>query len=197
MLKNRKQNRRLLIMLVAIVGLAIVGLFAINVQQAQADRNPVGQITDMESGSATPGSLTDNAKTESGVFGAMVKMVSALVLVLVAVYAGLYLLKRLMNRRHGGVSCEDALEVLKTVYLGPRKTVSLIKVADRSVLVGVTDHQVSMLTELDAEETARALATTSETPRAESFESFGHVLKTASAKIGRLNLRRKGTVLES
>ena len=47
---------------------------------------------------------------------------------------------------------------------------------------------------VDAEETAQALAVTPAAPRS---ESFGRVLKTASARISRMTLKRKETVLES
>ena len=118
---------------------------------------------------------------DSDVLGALLKMLSALVIVIALVYVGLHLLRRTMGKRYAGSSM-DALEVLQTTYVGQHKAISLVRVADRSVLVGVTDNQISPITELSAEETAR-IRESVETAGDTTTDSFARLLTTAGEKL--------------
>jgi flagellar protein FliO/FliZ len=169
----------------------MAALFAINVEQATADKALPGnsqgavqeQTADSESGVLPDGDVVK----------AIIKMISALIIVILVVYLGLYLLRRLMGRRYGQATGSDVLEVLQTAYIGPHKAVSLVKVANRSVLIGVTDHQVSVLTELDAAETQEILAATEVGER----ESFASTLRRSVEKVREIGLRKKRPVLET
>jgi len=109
----------------------------------------------------------------------MVKMLVALGVVVVAIYIGIFLLKKLMNRRHTAGSASNLLQVLETAYLDPKKSLSLVRVADKSVLIGVTDNQISVLTEFDSEHTEQVMKMTIQQRQGEGFMSL---LKSASDK---------------
>jgi flagellar protein FliO/FliZ len=110
----------------------------------------------------------------------IIKMITALGVVIVCIYIGIWLLKKLTNRRYTNGRKAFMLEVLETAYIDPKKSLSLVRVADRSVLIGVTDNQISVLTELDTELTKAAMDAASKGTQGESFSTM---LKSATQKI--------------
>jgi flagellar biosynthetic protein FliO len=174
----------MIITVIVIVALALVGLTMINVDPAQADlaTGPAG--SDAVEAPASDPSLT----------AAVVKMVSALAVVIAVVYAALYALRKLMGRKNGARGGRGSLELLETTYVGQRQSISLVRVGERSVLVGVTERQISTLTELDADETA-ALAREIPTPATE--DSFSRALSRATGKLKMLGLKKKQAALET
>jgi flagellar biogenesis protein FliO len=190
-MNNGMKKRRLIPGVIVLLLAAFIGLFAINIDQVAAEKGQDKVHPPMTAGT------TEEATAESfdvGVpVGSIVKMVSALVIVVFCIYIGLLLLKRLMNSRYRGKGRDDLLEVIHTTYVGPKKMVSLVRVADRSVLVGITDQSISMLTELDAEETAEVLT---EEPRDQSAVDFSGVLRSAGDKIKSFRLKRNAVVQE-
>lgn len=192
--RNKKQNRRMIITVAVIVAAAFTGLFMINVDRVAADKTTaIGSLSqpaaDGQNTEPVGKSLYNGGSLALSTF----KMISALVVVLVCIYLGVYFLKKLMGRRSAANGRNNLLQVLESAYVGPKKTVSLVRVADRSVLIGVTDNQISILTELDAEET---LAITAATVENES-EGFNRLLKTACDRFKKLHPKRNRAVLEN
>jgi len=184
--KSSKQNRRMIVTVTVVLAVAVAGLTFLDVNPVRADRG------------ATDAGLTTQASDqvalgEGNLIGALLKMLSALAIVVAVVFGSLYLLRRLMGRRQVGSRGCDALEVLQTTYVGPHKAISLVRVANRSVLVGVTDSQISMLSELDAAETEQIRAETSQPER----EPFSNMLRNASEKVREIGLRKKQAALET
>lgn len=182
--------------------LALAGVTMVKIDPARADR-ALSTETPATAGTSggTDGSVSPGVTPQEGgppakpsVGAAVVKMISALALVIVALYGGLYLLRRLMGRRQGGSLGIDTLEVLQTTYVGQHKAISLVKVGKRSVLVGVTDNQISTLTELDAEETDEILG---QTAPLLAHESFTRVLSGAAGKLKMMGLKKKQAALET
>ncbi|MEA2031773.1 MAG: flagellar biosynthetic protein FliO [candidate division Zixibacteria bacterium] len=148
-MKNNKPKRRSIITVVVIIAVAIVGLLAINTDPVTADRG-VNQVDTEDSG-------MKYETFASSALPALLRMVSALVVVIACIYGAILLLKRLMGRNYRGSGQLRALEVLETTSIAPKKTVSLIRVADKSVLVGVTENGMSVLTELSSDQTAKVM----------------------------------------
>ncbi|MCK4301321.1 MAG: flagellar biosynthetic protein FliO [candidate division Zixibacteria bacterium] len=189
---NSNRNRRSLALVGGILLVAIVGLLVINPGSGQSDRlAPSGSsghttVTGDENGQAKP-TYTNT------VLPSLLRMGAALVLVIACIYGGLYALKRLMSGRRSGDRRSGALEVLETTFVAPKRTVSLVRVADKSVLIGVTDSRISVLTELDARQTAEIMAV--QTNRKES-DSFKKLLTAASGRVRRISLGRSRAALE-
>lgn len=100
-------------------------------------------------------SARENAGVLSeGLFPSMAKIVLVLIAVIIAIYATLALLKKLMGRRVAGGGSADVIEVIETCYLAPKQSLSLVRIGERSALVGVTDSGIHPVMELSAEETA-------------------------------------------
>ncbi len=79
--------------------------------------------------------------------GSMAQATLALVLVLIAVFAAAYVLRRL--RKFGGTVCAHGIEVVSQAALGSKERAVLLKVAGVHVLVGVAPGQVNLLHVLD------------------------------------------------
>jgi flagellar biogenesis protein FliO len=83
---------------------------------------------------------------------------------------------------------------METAYLAPRRAVSLVRVADKSVLIGITERNISILTELDEEKTA-AIARAGET--AAGKNGFAELLQSATRRVRELGLKKRSAVLEN
>ncbi len=72
-----------------------------------------------------------------------------LALVIALIYASLYLLRRWKGILPGAPVRQ--LAVMETLRLSPRQSLHLVKVSDRLVLIGATDQNLSLLTEVKGE----------------------------------------------
>ncbi|MFH1688295.1 MAG: flagellar biosynthetic protein FliO [bacterium] len=162
-----------------IVGLAVTGLILLNVNQSAA----VNETAAAALGQAAQPETQMTAIDEFGDSGlaAIGKMTAALVVVIFAIYGGVWLLRRLSGGR-GSRKEQRLLEVLETAYLGPKKSVTLLRVADKSVLLGVTETGMSVLTELDADQTTVALAGPEQVT---SGDNFDRLFASASRQLQR------------
>lgn len=188
---NDSMSKRRWIIVALILATAGTGLVLINIAPVTADNSGTKSevVTTAE---ANPGDL--GSSLSSTVLPSMGKMISALIIVLVCIYLGLMLLKRLMGRGPGRSQGGDLLEVIETTYLAPKKSVALVRVADKSVLIGVTDNQISILTELDAVQTAEILVRPEN--RAPVADRFGPMFQTAMDKIKGLRSGAVKTAIE-
>ncbi len=185
MAQNNPSRRRAITTSI-ILALALIGMFLIT------SNRPGNSSPLFAQSETTTQSTTDTAATSAPAYQPMVdtagatssilKMVMALVIVIICIYAGIWLLKKLTARRHGGNRKAFMLEVLETAYIDPKKSLSLVRVADKSVLIGVTDNQISVLTELDTELTKAAMEAAT---HGSQGDSFSNMLKSATQKLGR------------
>ncbi len=184
---NSKANKRLYIAVAIIVGVAVIGLFFINTGRATADVAKPVTTTPDASGSGQIG-------LGQTVVPSLLKMASALIIVVFCIYGSVFLLKKGFGRKLSHNRRNSALELLETTYVGPKKSISLVRVADRSVLVGVTDNQISVLTELDAEATQAVLVCDGEEEQPAKFKDL---LTTASQKVREFTVKGKKAAIES
>lgn len=185
--------------------MAVIGLATLNTPQVRAGQSlnndvtqDAAQLDEAGMAGATAGTKAGLSPEKSPVTSmsatsSILKMVSALVVVVICIYGAIFALKKLMGRKITGRSgSEGILEVLETAHLGPKKMVSVVRIADRSVLIGVTDNQISLLSELDEVRTAQITTA----PEQEiASRSFGDLLKSATARIKELSRGKPQTAL--
>jgi len=82
-------------------------------------------------------------------FTSLIKMISSLLLVLGLILALAYGTRRFLRSRFSRWQTAPLVQVLSTAYLGPKKEISIIEVGQQYLVVGVTPHQISLLTRLD------------------------------------------------
>jgi flagellar biosynthetic protein FliO len=180
-------KRRLIPALVVLLLAAVIGLVAIDAGDVTAQRG-----ADRTTESAQSPKPSQDFDIDAPV-GSIVKMLSALVIVVFCIYVGLYLLKRMMTARYRSGSGRQLLEVIESTHVGPKKIVSLVRVGDRSVLVGVTDQQITVLTELTSDETGLLLTTEAESVERESFSSL---VRSAGDRLRRFGFKRSAVTQE-
>lgn len=193
MLRNKNKRRRIPILAIVVIGAAIAGLALIDVGHIGAQ--PQSSSTEVGDNTATGAPLT--TRTDSSLVWPVVKMLSALAVVILAVYMAMYALKRLNNRRSAGSAAPGSLDLMQTIYVGPHKTVSLVRVGKRSVLVGVTEQNISTLTELTAEETDSLTSAEDVTSRLSQAGNFAGMLEAARDKLKSIAARNKDTAAQS
>ena len=180
---NKKRGRLgLVIVLVA----ALVGVLLIGVGRNDDHATVWAQSAQMAAPTTTTDSISQATSTEyqpmagkSEAATSLIKMLLALAVVVVCIYVAVFLLKKLMANRRGGRNGNSLLEVIETAHLDPKKSLSLVRIADKSVLLGVTENQISVLTELDPERTRAAMQQTSQQQNEDGFMTM---LKSASDK---------------
>lgn len=121
-----------------------------------AEASPAAQSA-QSAGPTAPSAVTAAAKPESEIpvvlpsrvpateaGSAFWRVVASLALVS-AVGAGIYIFSRRWSRSRDQGGNKARIEVMHQLHLGPRKSVCLIRVSGEAVLIGVTDHNVSLI----------------------------------------------------
>jgi len=136
--QSRHNGRRLLIWLwpgVAFLGLMVLAAF---------QPGP---------GSATAATGQTPALNWAGV---VARLVLAFVVVAGLAYGGIWLLKRWMNR-NGESAGNGVVSLVATSYVAPKKQISVVRVFDRLLVVGVAETGLTLLTEIGPEEAEEKL----------------------------------------
>ncbi|MCH7886873.1 MAG: flagellar biosynthetic protein FliO [Candidatus Marinimicrobia bacterium] len=111
-----------------------------------------GQIADTTSNQVkTPESEWSDSKVSGniGFIEAMVRGIGALLLIMVLIYGFVWLLRYFMSKKSFGNPTSEYIRVVSTTYVAPKKSVALIQVYDKAVLIGITENSMNMLTELN------------------------------------------------
>ena len=187
-MNNTNSKRRAVTRIAVLAGLlvAVVVISSLVTKSGSGDL-----VTAVEAQPLTQLVGADQSTGITEALGPITRMVGALIVVILCIYIGLFVLRKMMGIRHHAIADSGALQILQTAHLAPRRSVSLIKVANRAVLVGVTDTHLSVLTELSEEETAEILQTSQSSPEP---EQFGNFLAQAMQKIRDLRPHRQETV---
>lgn len=77
-----------------------------------------------------------------------IKMFSALLLVLGIFMGSFYLLRRVV-KRDVGTRGRNVIRIIDRSYIGVKKSVTLVDVAGKVLVLGVTDNQISLLTQIE------------------------------------------------
>jgi flagellar biogenesis protein FliO len=100
------------------------------------------------------GSETAAASMDTGVAGMAAKTIASVVVVLGLLYASMYAMKVISRKTGKGGVKNDVVAVLHRTHIAPKKAIYIIKIANRAMVVGVTDVQISHLADLSEEEAA-------------------------------------------
>jgi flagellar biosynthetic protein FliO len=194
---SKKSKRTLLVIIIILI--VSTGFIAAKFGVVSADGGMVN------SDDKLAGSLNQNAvekatslqsvQGDESITLALIKLLAALIVVVVGIYGFLLLLRRMMGQKFSGNRKSNLLEVIETTYVAQKKSVSLVKFADRSVLIGVGESGISVLAELDELTTSEMLAKTDLNEKAAT--GFKHFLSEARVKLTGLNLKTLKTFSHS
>jgi flagellar biosynthetic protein FliO len=76
----------------------------------------------------------------------LVKMVSALAVVLGIMIAAMYFLKKFIKGAGTGVDDGKFIKIISTRYIGPKCSIMLMDVLSNIIVVGLANNQITMLT---------------------------------------------------
>jgi flagellar biosynthetic protein FliO len=110
-------------------------------------------------------------------------------IVVIGIYGFLYVLRKMMGSKFSGNRKSRMIDVMETAYIAQKRSVSLIRFHDRSILVGVSDNSIQPLAELSAEETSKILAEYAEEKPAPGFRN---ILGDAKEKFKSWNITALG-----
>lgn len=108
-----------------------------------AEQEKVAAATPAKEADIVMPSLTDS------VLPSLTKIGLSLLLVIVVIYGTIYLMRKLSGNRLAGAGSKKLVQLIEQTYLAPKKSVCLVKLADRAVLLGMTDTQINFLTEIE------------------------------------------------
>lgn len=190
-MKNNKIKTRSIIGTSLIIAVALIGLIFVKTDYVAADRVNLPTSQSIENVYSPLGSESSSGLS---VLPSLIRIISALVIVVVCIYVGIFLLKKLMSKRSGQRAISGNLEIIETIHIAPRKSVTLLRIGEKSILVGTTEGSMSLLCEQDEIETDKLLVeTVSETPTL----GFGEMLNTAVAKVKEVVQKSKKTAVLS
>ncbi len=139
------RNRRIVWLLAAVLLMAGVGV-------VYGNKSDTAAVTTQSEPTAVTGEQQEAipSLTES-VLPSLTRIALTLCVVVAIIYLTVFLLKKLSGSRAGGTGRNKTVQVIEQTYLAPKKSVCLLKLADRAVLVGITDTSINLLTEFDWE----------------------------------------------
>lgn len=79
-------------------------------------------------------------------FSSLVKMISALAVVVGIMIAAMYCIKKYMKGAGTGIDDGRFIKVLSTRYIGPKCSIMLVDVLDSVIAIGLANNQITMLT---------------------------------------------------
>lgn len=124
----------------------------------------------------TPIATTNDNSLEESPFsgiGALVRVVVVLALVCIAIYGIVYLIKKSTRIN---ASNDPYLKNLALLPLGPSKSIQIIAAGSQAFVVGVTDHSISLITELSDKELIDAMILTADKTMGPGQGSFASIL---------------------
>lgn len=101
--------------------------------------------------------MPDSIFLEPVGMGSMVWDWIRVLLVLLLILPLVYLATRLYARRIGGAVRTGSMRLLETIPLGAGRSACLVEVGERLLVLGVTNHQISLLTEISDPDEVRRL----------------------------------------
>lgn len=188
-----KKNRKILLVIIIILIVSASLIMSQFGDVSAGDGNTTEEVSESSSTFVEKETSEQSAKpvyNESIAFS-LAKLLGALLVVVVGIYGFLYLLRRMMGQRFSGNRSSNLIEVLETAYVAQKKSVSIVRFSDRAVLIGVGESGISVLAELNAEETGRMVAGFAAEKPSSGFRS---VLRDAKGRLTGLNMGRLKTL---
>lgn len=95
--------------------------------------------------SQVPLSLTKNESKSTGEFMGP-KLIVSLVAIIIVLMGGLYFLRKMAQPKNSPSGAK--INLLTQHWLGPKKSLAIIRVAGESILIGITDQNINMIKSL-------------------------------------------------
>jgi len=133
------------------MGFGVFVVLLVVIMPLAAFGEPVDSVHTTAAAADSAASMTIPSVTET-VLPSLTRIVFSLLIIVAIIYASVFLLKKLSGNRLGSGTRGKTIRVIEQTYLAPKKSVCLLKLADRAVLIGITDNTINMLTEISLDD---------------------------------------------
>ncbi len=106
--------------------------------------------------------LGANLMETDSVGSMIVRLMLSLAAIILLIFVTLWGIRRLQGRRWTGKMNAKPIQVIDRVHLAPKRSLDVVSVGNRILLLGVTEHGINLLTELSADEKNQVEATQTE-----------------------------------
>jgi flagellar biosynthetic protein FliO len=119
------------------------------------------------------------------IWGMGLRLFLTLAIVVLLIIGSVWLYRRVMTRRWPGSVTERPVRLIDRVHIAPKRSLDVVAIGERVILLGTTETQISYLTELTPEEKAKL-----ESPADGSRRSFASSLFNARKRAEQPNALR-------
>jgi flagellar biogenesis protein FliO len=92
------------------------------------------------------------ASTDLGMGGMALRVMGSVALLIGILYAAMYVMRALSGKGVVGRLKQDTISVLHKRHIAPKKSICVVKIGSKAMVIGVTDSQISHLGDLSEEE---------------------------------------------
>ena len=85
-------------------------------------------------------------------FGDTIRLLASLLFVLALIVGGVYLLKKVPLYKRFAIGIKNPVSVLSSISLGQKRSISVVRVADEILILGLTNTNISILSKMKADE---------------------------------------------
>lgn len=133
--------------------------------------------------SAFSGFAADSTSTKASIplgtgfpggFEMLLRTAGSLLLVALLVIGVVFVLRRYVFNRNGFGNTEGAIKILNSTFLGPKKSIHLVKVLNRVLVLGISESGIQTLSEFNADEVESLLVKKIQEPKEQTFSKLLH-----------------------
>lgn len=84
--------------------------------------------------------------------GIIFKLIISMILIVGLIYLSMYLIKKINSRATGGGIVGDTIKVIGRTFISPKQSLYLVKIGKRYTVLGATESNINMITELSEQE---------------------------------------------
>ena len=106
----------------------------------------------------------------------LMRTLGSLVLVSCLIIGVVFLLKRYVFGRNGTGKAESEIKILSTTFLGPKKSIYLVRVLNKVLVLGVSESQMQTLSEFTSDEAEALLPHNHQEIKEQPFSKVLHTL---------------------
>ncbi len=162
--------------LFAVIILLIFGIHNNCFSQVKSDSAIVAKLS-AESDAKDFGYINPDIYEMPSFSGMLVKGIFSLLAVFALILAFVLFLKRFVYNRGGSNLTNGLIKIINTTFIAPKKSIYLIKIVDKILVVGVTENQMQTLAEFSEEEIPQYINETRKTgASAKQFSSYINLL---------------------
>ncbi len=154
----QKRTIQQVIALIVVVSITIIGL-----SMRSRRINAIAQPPPVSADTTAIQPLSLEPYATDGLASALIKTVLITLVIVVVIVLGARGLRHLWGRQMAPTSALE-MQILGRRYFNPKQSIALVKVRNRELLVGITDHSIQLLCDLTPGETKTTVNEVAESP---------------------------------